>query len=294
MTSSLKCSQTLPEWTTATLPAALRERHCAPERQSAQLRVLAGTLTMEWLDDTDQVTATYKASAQQPLPLMPPHQAHRIVSVSDDLRCQLSLFCALEDYGHLKYGMTRTHSEVIKAFQHTETQAPLRVLDLGCGGGRNTLYMALKGHRVTALDHNINSLESLATVVHNEALEKRVDIHQVDLNQYAVSGEYDIMISTVVMMFLQPGTPERLIHEMQAHTAPGGYNLIVAAMSTDDYPCTMPFPFTFGVGQLSRLYTDAGWTLERYNEDVGELHRTDAQGNRIKLRFATLLARCPI
>ncbi|NEN68144.1 tellurite methyltransferase, partial [Escherichia coli] len=27
--------------------------------------------------------------------------------------------------------------------------------------------------------------------------------------------------------------------------------------------------------------------------DVGELHRTDASGNRIKLRFATLLARKP-
>ncbi len=31
--------------------------------------------------------------------------------------------------------------------------------------------------------------------------------------------------------------------------------------------------------------------MVKYNEDVGELHRTDANGNRIKLRFATMLAR---
>ena len=34
-----------------------------------------------------------------------------------------------------------------------------------------------------------------------------------------------------------------------------------------------------------------GWERVKYNEDVGELHRTDANGNRIKLRFATMLAR---
>jgi tellurite methyltransferase len=28
----------------------------------------------------------------------------------------------------------------------------------------------------------------------------------------------------------------------------------------------------------------------KYNENVGELHRVDEQGNRIKLHFATLLA----
>lgn len=293
MTATLKCSHTSPEWTATTLPPALRHCHCAPHGQFAQWQVLSGTLTMEWLDDTDQVMSTYEASSQQPLPIVPPHQAHRIARVSDDLRCQLSLLCALEDYGHVVHGMTCTHSEVVHAFQHTGPESPLRVLDLGCGGGRNTLYMALKGHHVTAVDHNPSSLKALDTIVQNEGIAEHVDIQQVDLNHYAISGEYDALISTVVMMFLQPETPARLIRDMQTHTPPGGYNLIVVAMSTDDYPCPMPFPFTFSAGELSGYYTEAGWTIEHYNEDVGELHRTDAAGNRIALRFATLLARRP-
>lgn len=293
MTSSLKCTETLPEWTPSTLPSTLRKRHCTPDGQWAELRVLAGMLTMEWIDNEGRIIATHKGTARQPLPKVPPCQAHRIISMSDDLRCQLSLLCTLEDYGHHQYGMTRTHSEVIRAFQHSNDSAPLRVLDLGCGGGRNTLYMALKGHHVTALDHNAKSLESLTAVIREEELEKQVDIQQVDLNQYALSGKYDVMISTVVMMFLRSDTPTRLIRDMQSHTAPGGINLIVAAMSTEDYPCPMPFSFTFGKDELCGYYTDAGWSLERYNEDVGELHRKDAQGNRIKLRFATLLAKRP-
>ncbi|STY64791.1 Tellurite resistance protein TehB homolog [Mannheimia haemolytica] len=38
---------------------------------------------------------------------------------------------------------------------------------------------------------------------------------------------------------------------MQKNTKVGGYNLIVCAMSTDDYPCPMPFSFTFKEGELA-------------------------------------------
>ena len=76
---------------------------------------------------------------------------------------------------------------------------------------------------------------------------------------------------------------------MQRCTKSGGYNLIVAAMDTADYPCTVGFPFAFREGELSNYY--AGWDIVKYNENPGELHRTDEAGNRIKLRFATLFAR---
>uniref|UniRef100_UPI001FFE2635 tellurite resistance methyltransferase TehB n=1 Tax=Citrobacter freundii TaxID=546 RepID=UPI001FFE2635 len=110
-----------------------------------------------------------------------------------------------------------------------------------------------------------------------------------DLNALNFDGEYDFILSTVVMMFLDAKTIPGLIENMQRCTNPGGYNLIVAAMDTDDFPCTVGFPFAFKTGELRRYYT--GWDLLKYNEDVGELHRTDEHGNRIKLRFATMLAR---
>lgn len=66
---------------------------------------------------------------------------------------------------------------------------------------------------------------------------------------------------------------------MQRCTKPGGYNLIVAAMDTDDFPCTVGFPFAFKAGKLRRYYT--GWDLLKYNEDVGELH--------VRMRTATVL-----
>ena len=118
-----------------------------------------------------------------------------------------------------------------------------------------------------------------------------VEINGIKGLTEALTGEYDLILSTVVMMFLEPDTIPGLIANMQRCTAAGGYNLIVAAMDTEDYPCTVGFPFAFKPDELRDYYQ--GWELLKYNEDVGELHRTDANGNRIKLRFATLLARKP-
>lgn len=184
-----------------------------------------------------------------------------------------------------KYGLTAPHSEVINAIKFV---ASGRALDLGCGNGRNSLFLSQKGFHVTAVDKNPASIANLQRITIAEHIEN-MHIELGDLNSLSVQGEYAFILSTVVMMFLQPDTIPRLIAGMQGATVAGGYNLIVAAMDTPDYPCTLGFPFTFKPGELLNYYQ--GWQIVKYNEDVGQLHRTDATGKRISLRFATLLAR---
>jgi tellurite methyltransferase len=190
-----------------------------------------------------------------------------------------------DSYFTEKYGLTRTHSDVLHAMQFVK---PGKTLDLGCGNGRNSLYLAANGFDVTAWDKNAASINNIETIRQAEGL-NTLQTAVVDLNALSFEGEYDFILSTVVMMFLEPQTIPGLIANMQRCTKAGGYNLIVAAMDTADFPCTVGFPFAFKENELRDYY--AGWELEKYNEDVGELHRTDANGNRIKLRFATLLAR---
>lgn len=192
-----------------------------------------------------------------------------------------------ENYFTDKYGLTRTHSEVLNAMQWV---TPGRALDVGCGNGRNSLYLAARGFDVTAWDKNPASIANLQRIAGEEGMDN-LNASIVDLNGLTFDGDYDFILSTVVLMFLAPETIPGLIASMKASTRSGGYNLIVAAMDTDDYPCTVGFPFAFRHGELSRYYE--GWELLKYNEEVGELHRTDANGNRIKLRFATMLARKP-
>ncbi|MGG4625341.1 tellurite resistance methyltransferase TehB [Serratia odorifera] len=201
------------------------------------------------------------------------------------LENDMSITTQPEDYFHQKYGLSRTHSEVIAAVRQI---AAGKALDLGCGGGRNSLYLNLKGFEVTAWDKNALSVAELNRIIDAERL-NHISASEQDLNSHRFSGAYDFILSTVVMMFLQPATIPTMIQDMQASTVSGGHNLIVAAMDTPDFPCPLPFPFTFKPDELKNYYRH--WEIVKYNEDVGQLHKTDANGQRIQLRFATLLAR---
>ena len=59
-------------------------------------------------------------------------------------------------------------------------------------------------------------------------------------------------------MFLQAERIPAIIQNMQEQTSIGGYNLIVCAMDTEDYPCSVNFPFTFKEGELVRLLQGLG------------------------------------
>lgn len=282
---NLICYKTLPQWNSRTLPAAFQEKHNTQEDTWAKLTILKGEMTFSLLHEDGAEKETFHFSPQHQPPFIAPQVWHRIVSFSADLECRLAFFCTPETFYHKKYGLTRTHSEVVAALEHI---APGKALDLGCGGGRNALYLNLKGFDVTAYDKNPQSIDSLNDIIAGERL-NGISAHLYDINQAALNARYDFILSTVVLMFLERERIPHIIHNMQSCTAPGGYNLIVAAMSTEDYPCPLPFSFTFQRNELKNYY--AGWEIVKYNEEVGELHKTDAAGNRIKLRFATLLAR---
>jgi len=285
--TELLCYKTLPEWNSTTLPDSFQQKHNPQSGTWAKLTLLSGTLTFALMTEEGETTETWQFSPESQPPFIEPQQWHRIVSFSDDMTCQLAFYCSPEDYYHKKHQLTRTHSEVIEAVQRI---APGKALDLGCGGGRNSLYLNLKGFDVTAWDKHAPSIDNLNSIIDSEGL-SHIRASVQDLNTHSFSGEYDFILSTVVFMFLNPAQIPSLVKNMQDSTVSGGYNLIVAAMDTPDYPCALPFPFTFEAGELNNYY--ANWDVLKYNEDVGQLHRTDAAGNRISLRFATLLARKP-
>ena len=168
-----------------------------------------------------------------------------------------------------------------------QTVKPGKALDLGCGQGRNSLFLAQQGFDVTAIDQNELSLEILQSIVEQEDLDMPVGLY--DINSASIGQAYDFIVSTVVLMFLQADRIPAIVRNMQEHTTVGGYNLIVCAMDTEDYPCSVNFPFTFKEGELADYYKD--WELVKYNENPGHLHRRDENGNRIQLRFATMLAK---
>jgi len=286
MSGTLRVYKTLPPWQAGSIPAGFKKPHNTQIGTWARLQIRQGWLQFAWCDKNGQMHSTHRFDAAAQPPLIEPQRWHRIVEAIGDLQCQLHFLCAPEDYFGKKYDLPRTHSEVLAAMPHLQIG---KALDVGCGRGRNALYLALHGFAVEGIDNNPESLQVAREIKQQERLDN-VSFRQVDLNRdQRISGTYDFVLSTVVLMFLQRASIAPLIAQMQQATRQGGHNLIVAAMDSADYPCREPFPFAFRAGELRDYYR--GWQLLKYNEDVGHLHKTDAQGHRIALRFATLLAR---
>lgn len=186
------------------------------------------------------------------------------------------------------YGLSAAHSEVLAATPHFVGD---KALDVGCGRGRNAIYLAQHGYHVDAVDANPHAVNILDTIIEAESLDS-IQTTVVDLNQQTtIDGQYDVIICTVVMMFLAPDTIPTLISEMQKATKAGGINVIVSAMDTEAYPLQPDLSFAFKENELSDYYAD--WELLKYNEKVGEMHRRDANGDFVKMQFATMIAKKP-
>ena len=285
----LICYKELPVWTAQTIPQGFKNQHNTKAGTWAKLKIYQGELRFAFLDEAGVVQSEHIFSAEQQPPFIEPQAWHKIVSTSDDIECQLQFYCMPQDYFYKKYQLSPTHSEILAATPYLQGG---RALDVGCGQGRNALYLSqLSQHsfEVDAWDVNANSLQKLQQIIDAEGIQK-IHVQQRDLNaDLSITGTYDFICCTVVMMFLEAPTVKPLIVQMQQATNVNGFNLIVCAMDTPDLPVQSDFPFAFKTGELSALYE--GWNLVKYNENVGGLHRVDAEGNRIKQHFATLLAR---
>lgn len=284
MQETLIAYKTMPVWNNKTLPAMFQEKHNTKVGTWGQLRVLKGKLKFYQLNEEGEVLSEHLFTPESDIPLVEPQAWHRVESASDDLECQLSFLCRRSDYFSKKYNLTATHSEVKAA---SEILTPCKVLDLGCGQGRNSLYLSMLGYDVTSWDHNPTSIQFLNEMAEKEQLSVKTALY--DINSANIQENYDFIVSTVVFMFLNAQAVPNIITNMQQHTNIGGYNLIVAAMNTADVPCPMPFSFTFKEDELRNYYQ--GWELIKYQEEMGELHKTDANGNRIKMKFVTMLAK---
>lgn len=281
----LICYKQMPVWTKETLPQMFQEKHNTKVGTWAKLTILKGAIKYYELTEEGEVVSEGVFDVNNQRPFVEPQVWHRVEALSDDLECQLAFYCKPEDYFAKKYNLTTTHSEVLNAVKYIQKGT---ALDLGCGRGRNALYLNLLGFEVTAVDHNQESIDFLNYMIEKEAA-SHIQAGVYDINQADIQGQFDLIVSTVVMMFLDRNRIPAIIENMQNNTKVGGYNLIVCAMDTAAYPCLMPFSFTFKEGELKAYYQ--GWEIVKYNEDLGHLHKTDENGNRIQLQFATMLAK---
>lgn len=99
------------------------------------------------------------------------------------------------DYDRL-YGKTPDAlgdpTPVFVEFFDQQTEGTLRVLDVGCGQGRDALFIARLGHRVVGVDISPNGIRDLLVTARQEKL--AVEGIATDITTFTPDGDFDVVL----------------------------------------------------------------------------------------------------
>ena len=101
---------------------------------------------------------------------------------------------------------------------------PYRVLDIGCGEGKDSVFFAKCGYAVTAFDISEQGLEKAKKL----AAYNKVDVRffKADIYDYRPDSEYDIIFSSGVLHFIPPALHKEFCDSLKAHTSDIGINAL--------------------------------------------------------------------
>lgn len=150
-----------------------------------------------------------------------------------------------------------------------------RILDIGCGMGKNALYLASQDHQVTALNPHPNRGE------HDEldwAREKARSLNIPDenfkpiyggLEDLTTSDKYDAVLCNMVLHFFDATEIPTATHAVQNSTLPGGLSIV--DVYTTDNPeqekSIRGLKNLFPSGYLGRLF-QTEWQIHRDQEGL--------------------------
>lgn len=101
---------------------------------------------------------------------------------------------------------------------------PYRVLDIGCGEGKDAVFFAKCGYSVTAFDQSEKGIEKAKKLAEHNQVE--VNLFKADLFDYRPDREFDIIFSSGVLHFLPQTVRKEVTGSLKRHTAKNGINVL--------------------------------------------------------------------
>ncbi|PHU39133.1 MULTISPECIES: class I SAM-dependent methyltransferase [Pseudobutyrivibrio] len=137
--------------------------------------------------------------------------------------------------GMMLDGMNNGHAKVADwGLAHLTTIAPEKILEVGCGGGRNAYQLLQKypSSKLTAVDYSETSLEKTKQF-NSEMIKKgRCNVQKGDVSALNIDEQYDLATAFETIYFW-PGL-EKCFSEVNKALKPGGTFMIVNEATGDD------------------------------------------------------------
>jgi tellurite methyltransferase len=146
---------------------------------------------------------------------------------------------------------------------------PLKLLDIGCGEGRNAVFFARNGYHVTAFDASPKGVEKTRQLAADAGVP--VESFAADINQFHLSDRFDVLFSTGVLQHVPAESRKELFANYRTCTNPGGLNVFSVFVKKPfiaKAPDAERTAHKWISGELLTYYHD--WRIEFCTEEIFE------------------------
>jgi tellurite methyltransferase len=143
----------------------------------------------------------------------------------------------------------------------------LKLLDLGCGEGRNAVYFAQHDFEVVGLDLSLPGLEK--TRRYAEEIGVHVETIHADIVGYELEDTYDVIFSTGTLHYLPPEVRSQRFQDYKDRTSPNGVNALsvfVKKPFIPRAPDAEATAYSYKSGELMGYYWD--WEILYCVEEI--------------------------
>ncbi|KHF37982.1 DNA (cytosine-5-)-methyltransferase [Halalkalibacter okhensis] len=143
----------------------------------------------------------------------------------------------------------------------------LKLLDIGCGEGKNSVFFARNGYDVTAFDiadAGIEKTKKLADMVGVD-----LKVFKADIMDFRLSTQFDILFSSGVLHYVKPDYRKEIFHNYKSFTNNDGmhfFNVFVQKPFIAPPPEKEPYSYLWKSGELLSYYHD--WLIESCPEII--------------------------
>ena len=165
----------------------------------------------------------------------------------------------------------RPSLKCLKVLELLPPERPLKLLDIGCGEGKDAVFFARCGYEVSAFDISEAGLYKARRLADQARVPLRT--FRADLWDYRLEEHYDILYSSGVLHYIKPDLRDEVMANYKAHVNGGGlaaFQVFVEKPFIEAPPEKEDHSHPWRSGQLFTYFHD--WYVEQCEERVFDCH----------------------
>lgn len=152
-------------------------------------------------------------------------------------------------------------------FQKYPPQEDQTLLDIGCGEGRDSVFFARNGYRVTGFDSSAEGVRKSIALAEEQRLS--VVFFQADINECRLQDFYDVVFASGALHYIPLPLREEILSNYKHFTTSGGIHAFTVPINKPFLPkdpAADDLEHNWRSGEILTYYHD--WKIEFFTEEI--------------------------